>query len=100
MPEKTQAEKTVPANSEVERSRRKVSQREERKARVRLREVEDEVEIQEAHLEDLTASLADSKVYMDPQRMKQVNHDIHKTQVTLQKLMTEWEELLAITEES
>ncbi|NLB21909.1 MAG: ABC-F family ATP-binding cassette domain-containing protein, partial [Clostridium sp.] len=100
LPEKTQAEKTVPANSEVERSRRKVSQREERKARVRLREVEDEVEIQEAHLEDLTASLADSKVYMDPQRMKQVNHDIHKTQVTLQKLMTEWEELLAITEES
>ena len=100
LPEKTQAEKTVPANSEVERSRRKVSQREERKARVRLREIEDEVEIQEAHLEDLTASLADSKVYMDPQRMKQVNHDIHKTQVTLQKLMTEWEELLAITEES
>lgn len=100
LPEKTQAEKTVPANSEVERSRRKVSQREERKARVRLREVEDEVEIQEAHLENLTASLADSKVYMDPQRIKQVNHDIHKTQVTLQKLMTEWEELLAITEES
>ena len=100
LPEKTQAEKTVPANSEVERSRRKVSQREERKARVRLREVEDEVEIQEAHLEDLTASLADSQVYMDPQRMKQVNHDIHKTQVTLEKLMTEWEELLAITEES
>lgn len=99
-PEKIQQEKTAPANSEVERSRRKVSQREERKARVRLREVEDEVAIQEAHLEDLTASLADSEVYMDPQRMKQVNHDIHATQVTVQKLMTEWEELLAITEDA
>lgn len=99
LPEKTPQEKTTDTSSELERVRRKVSQRDERKARVRLREVEDEVEIEEAHLEDLTASLADSDVYMDPQRMKKVNSEIHTSQAKLQNLMTEWEDLLAITED-
>ena len=100
IPEKAPQEKTTDTSSEQERVRRKVSQRDERKARVRLREVEDEVEIEEAHLEELTASLADYEVYIDPQRMKKVNAEIHASQVKLQNLMTEWEDLLAITEDS
>lgn len=100
LPEKAPQEKTTDTSSEQERVRRKVSQRDERKARVRLREVEDEVEIEEAHLEELTASLADYEVYIDPQRMKKVNAEIHVSQVKLQNLMTEWEDLLAITEDS
>lgn len=100
LPEKTPQEKTTDTSSELERVRRKVSQRDERKARVRLREVEDEVEIEEAHLENLTASLAESDVYMDPQRMKKVNSEIHASQAKLQNLMTEWEDLLAITEDA
>ena len=100
LPEKAPQEKTTDTSSELERVRRKVSQRDERKARVRLREVEDEVEIEEAHLEELTASLADYEVYIDPQRMKKVNAEIHASQAKLQNLMTEWEDLLAITEDS
>lgn len=97
-PEKVHQEKKEESASGADRSRRKINQREERKARIRLREVEEAVETLEARLQELTDSLADPGVFMDPDRMKQVNLEIKTTQARIHDLMTEWEELLAATE--
>lgn len=97
-PEKVHQEKKEETASGADRSRRKINQREERKARIRLREVEEAVETLEARLQELTDSLADPGVFMDPDRMKQVNLEIKTTQARIHDLMTEWEELLAATE--
>lgn len=98
-PEKVHQEKKEETASGADRSRRKINQREERKARIRLREVEEAVETLETRLQELTDSLADPGVFMDPDRMKQVNLEIKTTQARIHDLMTEWEELLAATEE-
>lgn len=99
LPDKVQHEKAKETNSGLERKGRKINQREERKARIRIREVEDAVEAAELCLEELTDSLAESEIFMDPDRIKQVNLDIHSTQTQIHNLMTEWEDLLAAIEE-
>lgn len=93
------AVKAEESQSNQDRTRRKVNQREERKARVRLREVEEAIESSEVTLDELTASLAESDVFMDPKRMREVQTSIDRTHTQLTQLMTEWEELLAVTEE-
>lgn len=97
-PEKVSAEKKEPA-ANTERTRRKSSQREDRRARVRLREVEDAIEEAEAAIEELTQSLSKSEIYMDPEKMQAVNRSLRLTQDELTDLMTEWEELLGSVEE-
>lgn len=97
-PEKASHEKKETTDSGTERTRKKANQREERKARIRLREVEEAIEAGEAKLEELSASLADSEVFMNQERLAQVNHDIKATNDELHRLMLEWEDLLSATE--
>lgn len=99
LPESAAPAEKVQTLASAERSKRKVSQREERKARIRLREVEEAIEKSENSLTELQASLADSDVFLDPNRMKQVNESISRLQLNLHELMTEWEELLEVTAE-
>ena len=98
LPEKMAQEKKEPSEAMKDRTRKKVSQKEERRARVRLREVEETIAVREDEILQLTESLADPKVFMDPAVLKEVNDAIKAAQDDLQALMTEWEELLSATE--
>lgn len=95
LPEKMAQEKKEPSEAMKDRTRKKVSQKEERRARVRLREVEETIAVREDEILQLTESLADPKVFMDPAVLKEVNDSIKAAQDDLQALMTEWEELLS-----
>lgn len=95
LPEKMAQEKKEPSEAMKDRTRKKVSQKEERRARVRLREVEETIAVREDEILQLTESLADPKVFMDPAVLKEVNDAIKAAQDDLQALMTEWEELLS-----
>ncbi|MFZ2258464.1 MAG: ABC-F family ATP-binding cassette domain-containing protein [Clostridiaceae bacterium] len=97
-PEKVSQEKKESTDSGNERTRKKANQREERKARVRLREVEESIEALEEQLAQLNQSLADSDVYMNPDRLYEVNRSIRVANEELHGLMVEWEDLLSATE--
>lgn len=97
-PEKQTQVKKEASEAMNERSRKKVSQREERKARVRLREVEETIEAVEDKIRTLIESLADPDVFMVPETLKDVNGSIKAAQEELHSLMTEWEALLDVTE--
>lgn len=97
-PEKIIHEKKEVTDSGNERTRKKVNQREERKARIRIRDVEEAIEQTENILEQLNHSLADSEIYMNPERLSEVNASIRSANEELHSLMLEWEELLHATE--
>lgn len=99
LPEKVTPAKREPTQAMKERSRKKVSQKEERRARVRLREVEETISAREDELQRLTESLAEPQVFMDIALLMEINDSVKALQDEIGALMTEWEELLRSTEE-
>lgn len=98
LPDPVQEKPPGEAPGKVLREEKRLSQKEERKARVRLKEVEAAIEAKEAQIEEATAQLAQSEVFLDPDRLKETQMTLKTLEKDLEDLMEEWETLSLATE--
>lgn len=83
-----------------EKKKVKLAQKELRVKRTRLRELEKEISQTEELLESLTNSLCNEEIYSNPSESVRVNAEISQTEVKIENLYEEWEELTeALSEE-
>ncbi|PKK39408.1 ATPase component of ABC transporter [Clostridiaceae bacterium JG1575] len=97
--EKTPAPTKGVSDAKKERLVKKRNQKEDRKARLRLKEVEGLIETQEALVQEFLELLNDAGLYQDPPRLAQVQEDLHASEKLLTQLMEEWEALLLETQD-
>ncbi len=76
-----------------EKKKVKLAQKEIRVKRTRLREVENEISQSEELLEKLNNDLCLEEIYSDPKEAERVNHEISETELKIDSLYEEWENL-------
>ncbi|MGG7078058.1 ribosomal protection-like ABC-F family protein [Clostridium sardiniense] len=76
-----------------EKKKVKLAQKEIRVKRTRLREVENEISESEELLEKLNNDLCLEEIYSDPKEAERVNHEISETELKIESLYEEWENL-------
>ncbi|MGG7096352.1 ribosomal protection-like ABC-F family protein [Clostridium sardiniense] len=76
-----------------EKKKVKLAQKEIRVKRTRLREVESEISESEELLEKLNNDLCLEEIYSDPKEAERVNHEISETELKIESLYEEWENL-------
>lgn len=96
-PPKEKVEK-APSENMVIREQKKKNLKELRKMRLRLKEVEGDIETTEAIIEGLQEDLGKSEIFLDPEKLKMTNEAIAKNNQHLEDLMMEWEELASLEE--
>ena len=88
------------ARKRAEAEARNARSRQRRVIEKKVKRLEQEIEVQEAKIEELTAELEKPETYEDSNRAVALNREVVSAQTTLDCLTTEWEEAAGKLEDS